>query len=331
MLIDIWFDSFNGYTTNLYLFKKDNKFGVFSNKDGRQIGNWYDFINAIDKEKDIINGQIGNARFGSEESIEIINGYEGKVIGTFALLISTKACNNKIIVQDINKLDRYVYDYVEGRIYFPELTNFLRFNQYSYPYLFACDIKSTEEKAIFDLESLKVLVRGIKGFSKLKDYIKLTKMDGKVNLFDMDKKRELLPINVDDITDSNKYHNIVVYRLNNKYYPFNYETNQVVINPNGIDVPITIYPSGTIYCEGNEYLLVFLYNEDTKNYEFNKWQNRNDFREYGKDFNQENTPQEVKELYYKVFGQQESITKGFKDYVNRIDEIMKLRCNDIID
>ena len=51
----------------------------------------------------------------------------------------------------------------------------------------------------------------------------------------------------------------------------------------------------------------------------------------GTNFEPQHTPQEVLNMYNLIFGQQESITRNFNDYVKRINEAMKYRYNDLID
>lgn len=327
-LIDIWFDEFITFTKNLYGVKKENKIGFFNINSGQQVGRWYDNVSGIDQERDVIYGRVGTARFGSKEVFDLLSGYENKVIGTFDSIISPKPINNKLIVQTTDGSTRRVFDYVEHKFYFPELDGFTRISDYEYPYIFACNIANTEEYAIFNLETQKVVIRGIKYFKRMNriniNYIKLIKMNDKCNIFDVSKLSEMLQNDVDDITSMNIYANILVYKVNGKYYPLNYETNNLLINPNGISIPTYVDDSNKIYCSGKNYDIYFYRVNSHDEYKFYKWQNRAVYNDYGTNIDPNNTPQEVINMYNLILGQQESITSEFHRYMSRIDEAFRL-------
>ena len=333
-LIELWFDKYIGYTKNLYGIKKQEKVGFFNVISGQQVGRWYDIYNGLDQEKDIIVGKIGNSRFGSQEQVDIINGNQGAVTATFHDIVSRKAANNKVVVLGNDESTR-VFDYVENKFYFPELGGFLRVDQYEHPYLFLCCIGDTEEKALFDLSSLNILSRGIKSVHQFnrydKNYLRLNKLNGKCNVFDVNKQVEMLQGDVDDITGMNEYTNILVYVLNGKCYPLNYKTGNIMINPNGIGVPTFVNDSDKIYCSSENYNIYFVPDNGLDSYKFYSWQNKKSYSDYGTNFDPQHTPQEVLNMYNLIFGQQESITRNFKDYVKRINEAMKYRYNDLID
>lgn len=346
-LINFWFDKYIGHTKNLYGIKAtidsgeisygkkvcSKKIGFFSITNGQQVGRWYDDYNGIDQEKDILSGKIGDKSY--PDKIDIINGFNGGVIGTFKNIISRKPINNKIVVLDLDGSTSKVFDYVEREYCFPELEGFYRIDQYDHPYIFSCNINGTEEEVLFDLSTQKVLVRGIKLISHMErydtNYLRLVKMNDKCNVFDANKKVELLQNDVDDITGMNTYTHILVYYLNGKYYPLNYETGNIMINPNGIGVPTFVNNSEKIYCSSENYNIYFVPDNGLNNYKFYNWQNKEKYNDYGTNFDPQHTPQEVLQMYNLIFGQQESITKNFRNYVNRINEIMKLKRNDIVD
>lgn len=335
-LIEPWFDKYIAYSKNLYGVMKQKKVGFFNIVSGQQVGRWYDNYSGIDQDNDILVGYIGK-RDASDE-VDIINGTQGGVTATFGGVLSRKAANNKIIVLGNEKVGNEftskVFDYIEGKFYFPELSNFMRIDQYEHPYIFVCNVGDTEEKAIFDLSSLNILDRGIKSVHQFDrydtNYIRLNKMNGKCNGFDVNKKVKMIQGDVDDIIGFNTYTAILIYCLNGKYYPLNYRTGNIMINPNGIAVP-TYNGSEYIFCSSENYNIFFYPNDEKSNYEFYKWQNKNSFSDYGTSFNPQNTPQEVLNMYNLIFGQQESIIRNFKSYVNRINEAMKYRYNDLID
>lgn len=334
-LIDPWFDKYIGYTKNLYGIKKQEKIGLFNVISGQQIGRWYDNYSGLDQEKDILIGKVGDARFGSKEQTDIIDGIQGKVIATFSDIVSRKPANNKVVILDTDSHSTKVFDYVECKFYFPELGGFRRINQYECPYLFACTIGETGENGIFDLASQKILARGIKSFSKVSrystNYIRLTKLDGKCNMFDINKQTEMLQNNVDGITGINEYTHILIYYVNGKYYPLNYQTGNIMINPNGIGVPTFVNDSDKIYCSSENYNIYFVPDNGLDNYKFYSWQSEKSYGDYGTNFDPQHTPQEVLNMYNLIFEQQESITRNFKGYVKRINEVMKYRYNDLID
>lgn len=351
-LIDTWFDRYVGSSQNLYgveaTIKTDKmvnskqvhskKIGFFKIADGQQVGRWYDTYSGIDKEKDILGGHIGRNSESSDE-VDIIDGNKGAVTATFGGVLSRKAINNKIIVLGSEKVGNNftskVFDYVEGRFYFPELNYFLRIDQYEHPYLFLCGIGDTEEKALFDLSSLNILSRGIKSVHQFnrynKNFLRLNKLNGKCNAFDVNKQVEMLQSDVDDITGMNVYTHILIYVVNGKCYPLNYETGNIMINPNGIGVPTFVNDSDKIYCSSENYNIYFVPDNGLDSYKFYSWQSKKSYSDYGTNFDPQHTPQEVLNMYNLIFGQQESITRNFKDYVKRINEAMKCRYNDLID
>lgn len=334
-LIKPWFDKYIAYSKGLYGIKKEVAVGFFSIANGQQVGRWYDSYSGLDQDKDILIGKVDNARFGSKEQTDIIDGIQGRVIATFSDIVSKKPANNKVVILDTDSHATKVFDYVERKFYFPELGGFRIINQYEHPYLFACTIGETEENGIFDLASQKILVRGIKSFSKVSrystNYISLTKLNGKCNMFDTNKQTEMLQNDVDDITGMNVYTNILIYVLNGKCYPLNYKTGNIMINPNGIGVPTFVNDSDKIYCSSENYNIYFVPDNGLDKYKFYSWQSKKSYGDYGTNFDPQHTPQEVLNMYNLIFGQQESITRNFKDYVKRINEVMKYRYNDLID
>lgn len=327
-LIDNWFDKFIAFSRNLYGVKKENKIGFFNINSGQQVGRWYDDFRGLDQERDVIYGRVGTARFGSKEEFDLLSGYENKVIGTFESIISAKPINNKLIVQTTDGSTRRVFDYVEHKFYFPELDGFMRISEYENPYIFACNIANTEENAIFDLKTQKVVIRGIRYFRRMNrvnlSYIKLIKMNGKCNIFNLGSSSEMLQNDVDDITSMNVNIDILVYKENGKYYPLNYRTNNFLINPNGISIPTYVDDSYKIYCSGENYDIYFCRVNSHDEYKFYKWENRDIFNDCGKNIDPNNTPQEVINMYNLILGQQESITSEFHRYMSRIDEAFRL-------
>jgi hypothetical protein len=331
-LIKDWFDEYIGASAYLYLFKKDAAFGFYKISDGEQVGEWYDGWGGIDRSNDILYGIIGSRN--APQMIDAINGSEGRVTATFKDIVSTRAANNKIIIQETDGFTSRVYDYMENKFYFPELSMFRRINQYDYPFIFVCKVSDTEEMALFDLSTLKVLSRNIKKISRFNsydsDFITLEKMDGKFNVFDMKNSIEMLPNDVDAVTSMNTYIGVLVYESNGKAYPYDYRNKRVVINPNGFAVPTYANAGDKIYCQGQNYNIYFI-PDGNGDFKFYKWQNKSNYNDYGTNFDPQHTPQEVMNMYNLIYGQQESIIRNFKNYVKRINEAMKYRYNDIID
>ena len=130
---------------------------------------------------------------------------------------------------------------------------------------------------------------------------------------------------VNEITSTDTYSDIIVYKVNGKYYPLNYKTGNILINPNGISIPTYIDNSDTIYCSGENYNIWFKGDfHHADNFHFYKWQNRNVYDDYGMKIDPNNTPQEVINMYSLILGQQESITSEFHRYMSRIDEAFRL-------
>lgn len=343
-LLDICFDKYIAYSKNLYGVQKEGKVGFFNIGTGQQAGKWYDTYGGLDKEKDIIYGTIG--RYTSNMVTDVINGFTNKVTATFNQIISRRPINNKVVVLSTDGETSKVFDYVENKVYFPELNGFKRVDEYSHPFLFYCTMGSEEEHALFDLQSLNIVARGIKDVGRITrsstNYIKLIKMDGKVNVFDTNKLTEMFPQDADDITGMNEYTNMIVYAVNGRYYPLDYKKNQVMINPNGIPVRTYVNDSERIFCDGNQYQISFT-PDGNGNYKFYSWQNKSNFRDFGTNFDPQHTPQEVLELYSKIFGEQlpqqqipaeqeaYAVAEEFKRIVKRIDEAIKRRYIDKID
>ncbi len=330
-LIEDWFDKYKGCTPNLYGVTVNKQIGFFSIVNGQQVGKWYDDYSGLDQANDIISGIKGAKERPSET--DIINGKLGKVIASFQLIISRKAVNNKIIVQDFDGYTSKVFDYMEGRFYFPELSMFRKIDQYDHPYIFACEIGNNNENALFDLNKQQILVRGIKSFSRPSryntNYIKLTKLNDKVNMFDANGSYEMLQSDVDEITSMNKYVHILVYRNGNKYYPLDYKTQKIQVNPNGIGVPTYVNDGDKIYCQTENYSIYFVPENNLQNYKFYKWQNNSNYVDYGTNFDKEHTPQEVLNMYNLIFEQPSyAVSEEFKKVFKRLDEARKRMQND---
>lgn len=333
-LIKDWFDKLYGTTLNLYAVKKDKKVGFFNNKNGEQIGRWYDLIGGLDKENDIVYGRIGEINMPS--LVDVIDGGNSKVIGTFNDIVSRCAANNKIIVLNSDGFTTKVFDYTEGKFYFPELGFFRRVNQYDYPFIFACKIQNTEEQALFDLKSLNIVVRGIKSFERLSSYersfIKIIKMNDKSNIFDLKQSSEILPYDVEAITSINSTLGIIIYEDKGKAYPYDYINNRVVINPNGFPIATSVTDGDKIRCSGKNYDIYFApEGSGNRNFVFYAWRSQLNLREYGYNLDPQTTPQEVLNMYNIISGQQNNVSEEFKKMVKRMNEAVKLFRIDILD
>lgn len=341
-LLKAWFNKYVGDAGNLYCVKIADKTAFFNKETGEQIGRLYDRFEGLDKNDCILTGIIGRNRI--PDDTDIISGLNSKVLATFKAIISRCAFNGKIAVLFDDGASK-IYDYHEGKFLFPELGDFKRINEYEYPSMFACSINNTEEMAIFDLSEEKLLARGISDFGRFSrtasSFLKLAKINGKYNAFDLNKKAQILPNDVDEITGMNPYISIMVYGLNGKYYPLDYKTGQVQINPNGIGIPTYVMESGErIYCQGENYNIYFV--PDGGKFRFYSWQNRRSYGDYGTNFDPEHTPQEVLNMYTLIFGEQPqqqtpaeqgayAVAEEFKRIVKRIDEAIKRRYIDKID
>ena len=149
-----------------------------------------------------------------------------------------------------------------------------------------------------------------------------------MNVLDLNKSSQLLPSDVDKIVDFNEYTCVVVYTLNDRYFPYNYKNEQILMNANGSDIPISILGNGClVYYYGN-YEIIF--GNENGNYTFYEWRDGNGH--IGNNLtDKENTPQLVIDMYSRITGQYLNVTEGFKRMVNRMNEAIKLSYKDIID
>ena len=116
LLIGEWFNDFIASSKNFYAVKKKKKYALFNISDGHQVGVWYDVLKGLDKERDIIYGAI----LSDTTQVDLLDGFKGKCIASFGNIISQKPANNKIVVLSKDKTTSKVFDYVTGKICFPE-------------------------------------------------------------------------------------------------------------------------------------------------------------------------------------------------------------------
>ena len=125
-----------------------------------------------------------------------------------------------------------------------------------------------------------------------------------------------------EIFDLNEYHKLVNFKNNDKFFIYNYETNQFLINKEGIKANTKIFNSGNVVCSiGN---IGIFFNPQG---EFTHWReyfgNGTQYREGNNLNDKENTPQEVFQLYAEIFNTTNAYTmaESFKRLLNRINEV----------
>jgi hypothetical protein len=184
--------------------------------------------------------------------------------------------------------------------------------------------------------------------------IKTIKLNDKVNLFSTRECKELLPGDVDNITDKVNGFDYIEYELSGKRYLYNYKFNKIVTNQSGFDKSIKAEYSSILnnfeafrarFSNGNAELLFDVYENG-------------DFRFFGaiaptmniRRQNDIGKDAEAARMYYDITGQypgnnqqqvqqQEtpseepanSFSESIKRLMKRIDEVNKVRWNDIID
>lgn len=326
-LLDEWMDEYQTCADNLYVFKgKDKelsvKRGCFSRMDGHQVGGWYDQVDALSLKNRVISCKVGTSY--TPVRVDLIDAQKCDVIAQFQNVLSIVDYNNKIIVYPLDGSESKAYDLVEGKFCFDELEHFFKLDEYNDNGVYGCKFVGTQEFAIFDLNSQNILVRGIKGMSYVnqssKFALKLEKTNGKYNVFDIKNLKEMLQFDVDEVVDFSSYLGILIYRVDNRYYPFDFRHGNVMINPNGIPFKVFIETSADrLACTNNGYTIIFA-NNRIGNYTFYAWRNDNNFGEHGKDITKGETPQEVINMCNLIYGTQESITNRFNDYIRRLDE-----------
>jgi len=324
LLSQEWFNGYISQSGYLYCFKKGEKLVLINKETGEQIGGEYKNCVGFDAEHDIVLGYMNDYDYGA---LDMIDGRKSAVIGTFHEIISRKA-NNKVIVSDVETYTTRIFDYVECKYCFPELGDFRKVYDYQTVPLFSCRVLDTNELVLFDLNQMKIVaseLEKVQAFDKReKNFIILTKTNGKVNVYNAMTSSEILPYDADAVIGVSSNYNIVVFEANGKSYPYNYKDKRVLINPNGLGVYCQIYDNGNIICEKGDYTIVFKPNENGE-YNLEYWYNSSRMTERGRTFDRQTTPQEVLVMYSLIYGQQESFISDFKKYMNRINEVRKLR------
>lgn len=342
VLLPVWFDKFIGYGLGVYLVEKANKYGYFDER-GQQVGEWYSSYGIIDKDGYAVGANTQRGGYGADNGInqcDIISSREGKVIAKFKRILTNKAVNHKILVQDYDDLIKG-YDLMKRNLCYQEFEKIIRIT--SYHDVFYCQLKDTNENVIFDFNNQRITaehVVKIEYLNRINDIFKLTKSDGTFNAYSLDKAKELIPYNVNDVKWAN---GSLLYLLNGKYYVYSYIKNTILSNPNGIELhaEMTDYDFLVV---GNENAYVTFYvgpNSMNEHYWSLKVsdQQKNTGRVIDK-----NTPPEIVNIYNHVTGQQQQVQQqepqqqqepaystvgeDFKRFMKRIDEADKLRKNE---
>ncbi len=335
-LTDTPLEEFMYYTGHLYIFKDRGKYVVLRSSDGRQIGR-YDGVGGIDKEREIIYGT--NSSNGSSLA-DIIDGANGMVMARFGGVLDRVPINDKLLVKDIDDGEVRVFDYVKCSYCFPQLKDISKAFSYNNRNILLGSVDGSGN-VIFDLETEKVLVSGFESVRVLRSsYLQVTKLSGKVNVFDAVNKTLLLSTDADGLVSFNDILKVLVYRIGERYYPYNFGIGKVLLNQSGIVFPTRfIEGNGCIACNNGKYELFFYSNGGGLKY----WKNMVISGEYGNDLNPQRTPEEVIDMYNKIVGgsgvvssadssaPSYSVSEGFKRFVMRLAEADKLRFPKIFD
>lgn len=325
-----WFNEYLTMGDNMYVvIDEENSRRLLNKTNGEYLDKTYRKLNGLE------HGTITGTYFDSNRQtniMQLINSYTGQIKAEFLDTNIYRPINGKIIAQTLNH-ERICYDYNENKRCFPELKGFYPIGQKNG--LYFCTVNDSMG-VVFDLNSERIISKNVENTSQNIDasyhdyFTKVIKTDGTENIIDENERREILPMNVQEIERLNEYHKLVNYKNNNKYFIYNYETNQFLINKNGINVETNLYGSGKICCSEN--LVGIIFNPTG---EFSHWRAYTDggrnFKE-GYDLNdKENTPPEVYQLYAKIFNNTNAYTmaESFKRILKRIDEANKLSHNDI--
>lgn len=325
LVLDGWVDSVEGILGNLYTVKKNGKVGCFR-QDGQQVGTWYSVVGNVDADKGIIGGKDDNAHI-----FHIINAIGGEVFAQFKGYVGSPKNNKLVVICDDGQ--QRCYDYIKREFCYPEFESFVRIFPYNNRY-FYCKLNGRDDAVIFNFDQQQVLATGVTNVSKLDRYgelLDLTKITGKHNVFGQRDRNteteyyEMLPTDVDGIVWTEPIQGIITYMLNGRYFAYSYSNNQILVNQNGTD--IKPFPDGYGYlsyaAEGNEgsHIYISFYNNKLK-----WWYRNSPTGNYlgGNDRIDDNTPQDVRNLYAAVTGQQSAVSEQFRAMMKRLNEAGRL-------
>ena len=342
VLLPVWFDKFIGYGLGIYLVQKGKKYGYFDEK-GQQVGEWYESCNIIDKDGYAVGANTQRGGYGADNVInqcDIISSKEGKVIAKFKRIITNKAINHKILVQDYDDLVKG-YDLVKRNLCYQEFDHIIRIN--SYYNVFYCQLKGTNENVIFDFNNQRITaehVVKIEYLNRLNDIFKLTKSDGTFNVYSLERAKELIPYNVNDVKWAN---GSLLYLLNGKYYVYSYTKNTILSNPNGIELHAEMTDYDFLLVGNENAYVTFYVGPDSMQAHYWSLKVSDQQKNTGRVIDK-NTPQEIVNIYNHVTGQQQQVKQqepqqhqepaystvgeDFKRFMKRIDEADKLRKNE---
>jgi hypothetical protein len=329
-----WVEHVIGIHCGLYLVKHREMYAYF-NKNGEQIGEWYEEYGIIDEE----NGILGGLNKKTNPKFQLIDAKSGEIFAQFKGIVGQRPVNSVILVVDDNGFGQG-YNYLKRQWAYPQ---FEYMKQIKYGKYFYCKLRDQEVYVIFDFDKQQVVMNGIVDAAKgnsFGDILVLTKTNGKVTVFgQVDSYKadvncyQLLPMDVDKVIAIEDITHIIICVENNKFFVYNYNTKQFMVNPNGTDVPCTIRNGDIDYYQGNAHVCFYSYKVNNSD-NFKRWYVETEGGNYGggSDRIDERTPQEVVNLYNRVIGNyRPSIGEEFKRYMSRINEATKLRYNDAID
>lgn len=362
-ILESWVYSVEGIYHNTYMTNNRDYYKSFFRRDnGKRIGEEYYTLYRLDEEKGIIAGHIGD-RYHTK-GCHIIDTNSCRIIGKCAGLITKNAVNNMVVVSLKCGEDAYqykIYNYITGELCYPEFEDIKRISDGKNN--FYCKVAGKNYGVIFDFDTQRITANYITDLKLLKSrthFLKLTKADGKMTIYDWDNSKEYLKFGVDSIEDAHVELGLIDYQLNGRYYLYNFKNDSLLLSENGFDYPFTIADyETTLKFFSDTYYVVFSYSNfyDTSNNGSNikgltpiRWGERNNY--YGSDsrFGGVQPPPEVIEMTNRILAQipgsqliqqqpqqapiedsAYAFTEQVKRMIKRIDEAMKLKYNDIID
>lgn len=316
LLFGEWFDKLLFSSDLLYVIQKGKKVGFF-NANAQQIGEWYDNWGVLDTQNGIACGKKSESEY--VKSYTLIDIQRNEAFAEFADILTPNPVNNKIIVrlrhQEGGLTGGIGYDYIERKFCYQEFSNIIRLMSY-YERYFYCTLANTEEHAIFDFEEQKIVLRGITDIQHEKyanNFYRIYKSNGKKNIMNLPSYEQemtlLLPYDVDEIIDVANYLNVVIFSLNNRYFIYNYEKQNFLLNQNGIPSLVTdikINPNtGDLECEMGGIIFRFRFVNYTKAELYNCYRKGDDGIWYiiKRD---EMTPEMIN-MYNQIVGQQNNV------------------------
>lgn len=327
-LLEEWFNSFIEESKYFYVVQGDKGVGLF-NKNGKHIGGWYASYGLEAKDND--NGFAfcsDSSDFTKASFVKILSSKENSVIATFKkMLNSSRPTHGIVIVQDGSDNIMF-FDYINKQFVYNEFDDIRKISVYRE--VFLCKLKGEEIYAIYGFKTNSIISQNVQSVSRFNGttLIRVKKQNGKQNIIDTYKEKELF---TNDIDFAKNLNDNIFYSTNEKYYLYNWNDNKFLINPNGFPEPTSAEDNYLTFNNGKAMVNFYVGYSQCN---ISSW---SDF-EQNKTGYQDNMTPNVIALYNEITGQQEtntdtqtpsySVAEEFTRILNKLNEAKKLLYND---